>query len=307
MADPLQQSKTQADLTLAIAEIINVGQAVPGTHHNRVSEFLKEFERFVSESSGEVVTAYLGDILKDSASQIAAELTSKIAGIAVNHFTAGILTVFLKTTDQNHKKFKKWLFVSELHAGTSTALQALRVNCTTKEDRDLRNFLVNSSIVRLNDAYAKSENDSRVLFYVRLLQGLASEATGAHDFARGYLSECLPQLQERLANANEEQAYSYREGTEKLLESIDARKQIAANPAGFIHKIPDDYNVEYPFMDREQEIRFFNGSSPIKYIENPNYTEAEGRAFLEQSEKLKKRMELFGDLIRLVDSAPPAD
>ena len=37
------------------------------------------------------------------------------------------------------------------------------------------------------------------MLYVRLLQGLASEALGAHGFTRQHLSDCLPQFQEPFA------------------------------------------------------------------------------------------------------------
>lgn len=92
----------------------------------------------------------------------------------------------------------------ELNSGPSLALQALSVDCTTQEDRNLRNFLLKSSIVQLNGACTKSENDRRMLFCVRLLQGLASEAIGTHEFAQLYLSECLPQLLEGFTKITED-------------------------------------------------------------------------------------------------------
>jgi hypothetical protein len=136
----------------------------------------------------------LKEALKHSLSELAVEIGSKVAGLAVKHFTVILLTIFFEQTDRNLKSSQKWLFLSALNSGTASALQAINAVCTNQEDAGLRDHLLKTSITQLNEAYEMSKKDPRILLYVRLLQGLASEALG---FTKHYLSDCVPEFRKR--------------------------------------------------------------------------------------------------------------
>ena len=93
----------ETQLAATLEELLALGTATKRGQKD-VSEFLKELKDFVSESSAEIASAYLKEALKQSLSQLAVEVGSKVAGLAIKHFAVILLTIFFEQTDRNLKK-----------------------------------------------------------------------------------------------------------------------------------------------------------------------------------------------------------
>jgi hypothetical protein len=291
----------ETQLAATLEELLALGTA---TKHGQkdVSNFLKELKDFVSESSGEIASAYLKEALKQSLSQLAVEAGSKVAGLAIKHFTVILLTIFFEQTDRNLKSSQKWLFLSALNSGTASALQALHVVCRSPEDLDLRNHLLKTGITQLNEAHEMSRRDPRILLYVRLLQGLASEALGAHSFTRQYLSDCLPQFQERYLHFKSKSEECARKADENAGRAFEIRLLMAPDPSQWTHKWPETRgDLEVGFETLEEAIEHFNASSDIKYIENPLSLEKDVHNFTGWSEDYRRRMDFYQSLLELAE------
>src|ERR1700724_4778081 len=86
------------ELATTLKELLDMGKDVNKRGHEDVSRFLEELKGFVSESSEEIASAYLKEALKHSLSELAVEIGSKVAGLAVKHFTVILLTIFFEQT-----------------------------------------------------------------------------------------------------------------------------------------------------------------------------------------------------------------
>jgi hypothetical protein len=131
---PTDRVPPKTELATTLEELLELGAGRNEQGHKDVSRFLKELKEFISESSEEIAPAYLKEALKHSLSELAADLGSKIAGLAIKHFAVILLSIFFEQTDRNLKSSQKWLFLSALNAGTASALQALHVICTSQGD-----------------------------------------------------------------------------------------------------------------------------------------------------------------------------
>ncbi len=67
MTDSSKESSVESDLSLALTEIADIGQDTRGVHRKGVSEFMKKFKGFVSESTGEILSAYAAEVCKSVA------------------------------------------------------------------------------------------------------------------------------------------------------------------------------------------------------------------------------------------------
>jgi hypothetical protein len=288
------------ELAATLKELLDMGKDVNKRRHEDVSRFLEELKAFVSESSEEIASAYLKEALKHSLSELAVEIGSKVAGLAVKHFTVILLTIFFEQTDRNLKSSQKWLFLSALNSGTASALQALNAVCTNQEDARLRDHLLKTSITQLNEAYEMSKKDPRILLYVRLLQGLASEALGAHGFARHYLSDCVPEFRNRYLYFKAETEERARRADKNAGRAFEIRALMAPSPSQWTHTWPDQRgDLEVGFETLEEAIERFNATSDIKYIENPKSLEKDVQHFIGSSAGYRKQMEFYQSLLEL--------
>jgi hypothetical protein len=296
-ANPADQ---KTELATTLEELLEFGTGTGKHHHKDVSRFLKEVKDFVSESSEEIASAYLKEALKQSLSELAVEVGSKVAGLAVKHFAVILLTIFFEQTDRNLKSSQKWLFLSALNSGTSSALQALNAVCTSDEDLDLREHLLKTSITQLNEAYEMSKKDPRILLYVRLLQGLASEALGAHGFTKHYLADCVPQFWERYGYFKWKSEDCAKKADENARRAFEIRSLMAPDPAKWTHTWPETRgDLEVGFESLEDAIERFNATSEIKYIEDPYSMEQSVHHYIGWSAGYRRQMEFYQSLLEL--------
>jgi hypothetical protein len=300
-----QARQPDTELTLALKELVALGVDSKARGNRDVKEFLGQLKEFVSESAEEIASAYLKEALKQSLSELTGEIASKVAGLALKHFTVILLTIFFEQTDRSLKSTQKWLFLSALNSGAAGAIQALNAVCVSDGDFALRDHLLKTSITQLNEAYEMSKKDPRILVYVRLLQGLASEALGAHAFTRHYLSDCLPQFRERFRHfkAKSEQCADRSRDCAKSAAKI--RQMMAHNPGiAWTHCWPETRgDLEVGFEPLDKAIERFNKENrgKIQYVENPESLEADTQNFREWGEEYRKQMEFFAALVQLAE------
>jgi hypothetical protein len=295
---------SENDLALAVQALLALSVSDKSRADRDVSKFLKGLKDFVSESGEEIASTYLKEALKHSFAELTAEIGSKIAGLAIKHFTVILLTIFFEQTDKNLSRAQKWSFLSALNSGTASALQALNVVCERKEDFDLRDHLLKTCITQLNEAYEKSRKDPRILLYVRLLQGLASEALGAHAFTQHYLLQCLPQVRERFLDSKNKMDDYDRTARDNAHRAEEVRSQMAKNPAGWTYDKPDTRgDLEVGFETQEQAIAKFNDSHEIQYIEDPERLDMEALDDRKWSDRYRKQMQFYEVLIHLAEKA----
>lgn len=88
------------------------------------------------------------------------------------------------------------------------------------------------------------------------------------------------------------------DGEYKIRRAIRDREMISQNPKDWTHKIPDDFDPEC-MLDWDTKVKAFNERSNVAYIDDPNDVEREGQISLKEWAKVRKRMDLYSDLIRL--------
>jgi hypothetical protein len=290
----------KTELVTTLEELLESGTGTSKHRNKDVSRFLKEVKDFVSESSEEIASAYLKEALKQSLSELAVDVGSKVAGLAVKHFAVILLTIFFEQSDRNLKTSQKWLFLSALNSGTASALQALNAVCTNQEDVMLRDHLLKTSITQLNEAYEMSKKDHRILLYVRLLQGLASEALGAYGFTKHFLADCVPQFRERYAHFKWKSEDCAKEADEGARQAFEIRARMAPDPSKWTHEWPETRgDLESGFESLEDAIERFNESSDIQYIENPESIEKQVQHLIAWGAGHRRQMEFYQSLLEL--------
>jgi hypothetical protein len=171
----------------------------------------------------------------------------------------------------------------------------------------LRDHLLRTGITQLNEAYEMSKKDPRILLYVRLLQGLVSEALGAHGFTRYYLASCVPQFREHYLHFKAESEECALTADHNARRVLEIRSLMAANPFAWTHKQPEAQgDLEVGFETPEAAIERFNATSDIQYIENPEWLEQDVHNFLRWSEGYRRQVEFYRSLLELARVPLPA-
>jgi hypothetical protein len=152
-----------------------------------------------------------------------------------------------------------------------------------------------------------SKKDPRILLYVRMLQGLASEAFGAHAFTRQYLSDCLPQFRERVSHFETATKRCARQSAKCAREAAEIREKMARNASiQWTHLWPDTRgDLEVGFEPLEDAIERFNEehTGKVQYVANPDSLEADTLNYRRWSEGYRRQMEFFAVLIELAERA----
>lgn len=184
----------------------------------------------------------------------------------------------------------------------NSALQIL----TSRIDQGIRSALSVWTIQNARNYLGQSRclGGYRILLYVRLLQGLANEALGAHAFTQHYLSQCLPQVRERFLDSKDKADDYDRTARDNAHRAGEVRSQMAKNPAGWTHDKPDTRgDLEVGFETQEQAIARFNDSHEIQYIEDPERLDMEALHYRKWSDRYRKQMQFYEVLIQLAEKA----